>query len=177
MSNSCSFPLCLFIAAPGEAQSAKNPATALDIFAFLCQKFERLGPGRWWSLPSKFITSEPDVLLITKITAYQNFLFVTTVPGISFQSTSKVYMDSHGLHGDRNWKCWNNEILWCFRKAAQRRQDASAVLVDKTRDCDLRRRLSAWDSLCMLLITSSAPASMTSFQVWICALHKPLFQS
>lgn len=177
MSNSCFFSFCLFIAAPGETQSAENPVTALDIFAFLCQKFGWLGPGRWWSHPSKFITSKPDVLLIIKITKYQNCLIVTTVPGISFQSTSKVYMDSQRLHGDRNWKCWNNEILWCFRKAAQRRQDASAVLVDKTRDCDLRRRLSAWDSLCMLLITSPAPASMTSFQVRICARHKPLFQS
>ena len=78
----------------------KTLLTALDIFAFLCQKFGWLGPGRWWSLPSKFITSEPDVLLIIKITKHQNCLIVTTVPGISFQSASKVYMDSQGLHGD-----------------------------------------------------------------------------
>ena len=99
MSNSCFFSFCLFIAAPGETQSAENPVTALDIFAFLCQKFGWLGPGRWWSHPSKFITSKPDVLLIIKITKYQNCLIVTTVPGISFQSTSKVYMDSQRLHG------------------------------------------------------------------------------
>ena len=88
-------------------------------------------------------------------------------------------MDSQRLHGveigfgiGRTTKSFG-----AFARPPQRRQDASAVLVDKTRDCDLRRRLSAWDSLCMLLITSPAPASMTSFQVRICARHKPLFQS